>query len=412
MWKNYKFPIILVFSILAGSVAGIILGEKADILSPLGDVFLNLMFTAVVPLVFVTIAGAVSNMTNMKRLGKILGYMLLTFIVTGLIAAVVIIVSVKIFPPAKGVEIALETTEMEETASFARQVVKAITVSDFSDLLSRRNMLPLIIFSVMFGFCAGSLGEGNVVAVSLAALSDVMMKLVSLIMMYAPIGLFAYFATLIGQFGPQLIGAYGRAMILYYPLCIVYFVIAFAAYAWFSRGKDGVGAFFKNILSPALTSLATQSSIASLPTNMEACEKIGVSKDISGIVLPIGATMHMDGSVLAAVLKISFLYGIFGKDFAGLDVYIISVLIAIASGVVLSGVPGGGLVGEMLIVSLMGFPAQAFPLIATIGFLVDPPATCLNVCGDTVCSMIVSRLIDGKDWMKKNLMSRSKAKTE
>ena len=152
----------------------------------------------------------------------------------------------------------------------------------------------------------------------------------------------------------------------------------------------------------AITSLATQSSIASLPVNFESCDKIGVKKDISGIVLPIGATMHMDGSVLAAVLKIAFLYGIFGKDFTGAGVYIMSVAIAILSGVVLSGVPGGGLVGEMLIVSLMDFPPEAFPLIATIGFLVDPPATCLNVCGDTVASMMVSRVIDGENWYRED----------
>lgn len=377
------------------------MGEKATVLTPLGDIFLNLMFTAVVPLVFVTISGAVGSMTNMKRLGKILGYMLLVFFVTGLIAAVIIIICVKLFPPAQGVQIALDNTRMQETVSLPQQIVKALTVSDFSELLSRRNMLPLIVFSVMFGFCTGSLGENNLVARAMNALSEVMMKLVDLIMLYAPVGLCAYFASLVGQFGPQLIGAYGRAMILYYPLCVVYFFVAFFGYAYFSGGMRAVRAFFKNILSPAITSLATQSSIASLPTNFEASNKIGVSKDISGIILPIGATMHMDGSVLAAVLKISFLYGIFGKEFAGIETYVVSVLIAILSGVVLSGVPGGGLVGEMLIVSLMGFPPRAFPLIATIGFLVDPPATCLNVCGDTVASMMVTRIIDGKDWMDK-----------
>ena len=117
----------------------------------------------------------------------------------------------------------------------------------------------------------------------------------------------------------------------------------------------------------------------------------------------------MDGSVLSAILKISFLYGVFGQNFGGIQTYVISILIAILSGVVLSGVPGGGLVGEMLIVSLMGFPPEAFPLIATIGFLVDPPATCLNACGDTVSSMMVSRLIDGKDWMQQNLAKQSEA---
>jgi len=101
-------------------------------------------------------------------------------------------------------------------------------------------------------------------------------------------------------------------------------------------------------------------------------------------------------------LKIAFLFGIFGMEFAGWQTYLISIVIAILSGVVLSGVPGGGLVGEMLIVSLMAFPPRAFPLIATIGFLFDPAATCLNVCGDTVVAMMVTRIIDGKDWMEKH----------
>lgn len=400
LWKNYRFPITIICSIIIGSIIGVAMGERATVLKPLGDIFLNLMFTAVVPLVFATIASAVGNMTNMKRLGKILGYMLLAFVATGLIAAVIIIVAVKIFPPAQGGNIALETATTQEAVSLADRLVKAVTVSDFSLLLSRSNMLPLIVFAVMFGYCTGTMGENNIMARALSAFSRVMMKLVDLIMLYAPIGLCAYFASLVGEFGPQLIGAYGRAMLLYYPLCVAYFFIAFAVYAYFSGGTKAVKSFFGNILSPAVTSLATQSSIATLPVNMEAADKIGVPKDVSGIILPIGATMHMDGSVLAAVLKISFLYGIFGMEFAGWQTYLISIVIAILSGVVLSGVPGGGLVGEMLIVSLMGFPPQAFALIATIGFLVDPPATCLNVCGDTVAAMMVTRVIDGKHWMK------------
>lgn len=400
-WKNYRFPLTIIGAILLGSVIGVIFGTEAVVLKPFGDIFLNLMFTAVVPLVFATIASAVGNMTNKNRLGKILGWMLAIFLATGLLAAVVIIVAVKIFPPALGVNIPLETTTAGDAVSLADRLVKAVTVSDFSLLLSRSNMLPLIVFAVMFGYCAGALGENNIMSRGLAALSAVMMKMVDLIMLYAPVGLCAYFASLVGEFGPQLIGAYSRAMILYYPLCVVYFFVAFAAYAFFAGGKNGVKRFFVHILPPAVTSLATQSSIATLPTNLEAADKIGVPKDISGIVLPIGATMHMDGSVLAAVLKIAFLFGVFGMEFAGWQTYLISVVIAVLSGVVLSGVPGGGLVGEMLIVSLMGFPAEAFPLIATIGFLVDPPATCLNVCGDTVAAMMVTRIIDGKNWMKK-----------
>ena len=396
--KNYRFPLTIIAAILLGSIIGTVWGTKANVLKPLGDIFLNLMFTAVVPLVFSTIASAVGNMTNRTRLGKILGWMLAVFFATGLVAAVVIIIAVKLYPPALGVNIPLQAGT-GETVALADRLVKAVTVSDFSLLLSRSNMLPLIVFSVMFGYCAGTMGENNIMSRALTAFSNVMMKMVDLIMLYAPLGLCAYFASLVGEFGPQLIGAYSRAMILYYPLCLVYFMMVFAFYAFLAGGKNGVRKFFANILSPAVTSLATQSSIATLPANLEAADKIGVPKDISGIVLPIGATMHMDGSVLAAILKISFLFGIFGMEFAGWSTYLVSIVIAILSGVVLSGVPGGGLVGEMLIVSLMGFPPEAFPLIATIGFLVDPPATCLNVCGDTVASMMVARIIDGKNWM-------------
>ncbi|WP_326911358.1 dicarboxylate/amino acid:cation symporter [Sedimentibacter sp. MB31-C6] len=413
IWENYRFPIILIVSIVLGSIIGLVFKEKAIVLKPFGDIFLNLMFTAVTPLVFVTIAGAVGNMVNMKRLGKILGNLFLTFVVTGLIAAVIIIIMVKVFPPAEGVDIAFESATELEKLSFADQVVKALTVDDFTKLLSRSNMLPLIVFSILFGFCVSSVGgENNIIARGLEALSNVMMKFVGIIMLYAPIGLGAYFASLIGEFGPQLLGAYGRAMLVYYPLCIIYFFVAFAGYSYFAGGKLGVKTFFSNILEPAVTSLATQSSIASMPVNLEATERMGVPKDIREIVLPIGATMHMDGTVLSSILKISFLFGIFGQEFAGMGTYITAVLISILGGVVMSGVPGGGLIGEMLIVNLFGFPPEAFPIIATIGFLVDPPATCLNCTGDAVASMIVTRMVEGKDWLKNGMNKISISKTE
>ena len=119
--------------------------------------------------------------------------------------------------------------------------------------------------------------------------------------------------------------------------------------------------------------------------------------------MPIGATMNMHGSVIGSVLKISFLFSVFDMSFTGLDNYLIAVLIAVLSGVVMSGIPGGGLIGEMLIVSLYGFPAGAFPIIATIGILIDAPATCLNVIDDVSASMLVTRLVEGKNWLTKKI---------
>lgn len=404
VWQYYRFPIILLLSIILGSVLGLIIGEKAKVLKPLGDIFLNIMFTIVVPLVFVTISSAVSSIVDMKRLGRIIGYMLLIFVITGIIASVIMIATVNIFPPAEGVNIEMESPEGVEALNTVDQIVKAITVTDFPELISRRNMLPLIIFSIFFGVCISLLGDkAKPVSNLLNIVSDVFLKMVSLTMYYAPIGLGAYFAALVGEFGPDLLGSYARAMAVYYPISILYFFIAFFFYAYFSGKIQGVSIFFKNIFPVAVTSLATQSSIATIPVNLTAAKKIGVPKDVRDIVIPIGATAHMDGSCISAILKISFMFGIFGIPFKGIGTYATAILISVLSGVVMSGVPGGGLIGEMLIVNLYGFPLEAFPIIATIGYLVDPPATMLNATGDTVASMMVTRIIEGKDWIAKKL---------
>ena len=398
IWKSYRFPIILVIGIVVGALLGVTLGEKATVLKPLGDIFLNLMFTIVVPMVFVSITTAVGNMVNMKRLGKILGNLVLTFIVTGLFAAALVLTVVNIWPPAANTSIQFANAEMAEAASVGDMIVNSLTVNDFSGLMSRSNMLPIIVFAIISGICVSACGgEESPVGKLLNNLNDIIFKIVGLIMKLAPIGLGAYFANLVGEFGPELIGDYGRSMLVYYPMCLVYVAVAFPAYAYFAGGTVGVKRMLKNIFSPAITAFATQSSVATIPVNMEACKKMGVPEDISNIVLPMGATMHMDGSVLSSIVKIAFLFGVFGQPFTGVGTYAMAIVVAILSAFVLSGAPGGGLVGEMLIVSLFGFPAEAFPLIATLGFLFDPAATCLNASGDAIASMMIARMVEGKE---------------
>ena len=406
IWDSYRFPLILLGGIITGAVLGIVLGERASMFEPLGQIFLNLMFTIVVPMVFVSITTAVGNMLNMKRLGKILGSLVLTFVVTGMFAAALVLVVVNIWPPAANTTIAMGAAEMGEASDISSMIVGALTVDDFSGLMSRSNMLPIIVFAIMSGLAVAACGgQESQAGRLLNNLNDIIMKLVDMIMKLAPIGLGAYFANLVGEFGPQLIGDYGRTMLVYYPMCAVYVLVFFPLYSYFAAGKPGIRRMLKHIFNPAVTAFATQSSVATLPVNMEACKKIGVPEDISNIVLPMGATMHMDGSVLSSITKIAFLFGIFQMPFVGVDTYAMAIVVSILSAFVLSGAPGGGLVGEMLIVSLFGFPAEAFPLIATIGFLVDPAATCLNASGDTIASMMITRMVEGKDWLKKKLAS-------
>ncbi len=400
LWQQYKTPVLLLLGIGIGSIIGVISPSFGQSLSPLGDIFLNLLFTIVVPLVFTSISAAVGNMVNMKRLGKILGSTVAVFLGTGAVAAVCVLTWVNIFSPSAGTNIVMEATEIGATQSAGEMLVGALTVNDFSLLLSKSNMLPLIIFSIIFGFCVATCGgDESPVGKLLNNLNMVIMKFVDVIMAVAPIGLGAYFANLIGEFGPQLLGDYGRAMIVYYPLCLLYVVVFFPLYALLAGGKVGLNRMLKNIFTPAITAFATQSSAATLPVTKNACDKMGVPKDVSDIVVPMGCTMHMDGSVLSSIVKIAFLFGVFGTPFTGVSTYTMAIVVAILSAFVLSGAPGGGLVGEMIIVSMFGFPAEAFPLIATLGFLFDPAATSLNASGDAIASMLVARVVEGKNWV-------------
>ncbi len=407
-WKAYRFPVILLLGIAVGCVLGATMGKDALVFKPLGDIFINAMFMVVVPLVFTTICSAVSTMSSMERLGKVMRSLVIVFLITGAIAALLMLVTVTLFPPAEGTNITLQAPGDFQALKTADQIVKAFTVDDFVNLLSRRAMLPLIIFTIFFGFCLQSLGEkGRAVGRGIAVVADAMLQMVKYLMYYAPIGLGAYFATLVGDYGPQLLGAYLRSMIVYHIATFGYFFVAFTIYSYIATEGRGVKVFWKNILAPSVMALGSGSSTATLPINLEAASNMGIPRDIAEIVLPIGATAHMEGSCLSGILKISFLFGIFHLPFTGLGTMGTAVAVAVLSGVVLSGIPGGGLVGEMLIVSLYGFPPEAFPIIATIGFLVDPAATMVNATGDTCSALLISRMVEGKGWFAKAMAAKS-----
>ncbi|MGA7827398.1 MAG: dicarboxylate/amino acid:cation symporter [Geobacteraceae bacterium] len=399
--KSYGFSLLLIASMFLGAGLGIALKKDAIMFKPLGDVFLNLLFTVIVPLVFFSISSTVASMTNLRRLGKILALMVLIFVGTGLIASAVMIAAVVIYPPAAGTSIPLPAAVELQHLKTSEQIVRAFTVSDFPNLLSKNNMLALIVFSMLTGLATSAVGEkGKAFAGFLSSANEVMMKLISFIMYYAPIGLGAYFAYLVGVFGPELLGSYARAMTLYYPTALVYFAVAFTCYAFLAGRTVGVKKFWSNIIPPSLTALATGSSMATIPANLQAADNVGVPRDISEVVIPIGATIHMEGSCLAAVLKISFLFGIFQMPFFGLVPILTALGIALLTGVVVSGIPGGGTIGELLILSFYGFPPEALPLITMIGTLVDAPATMINAVGDNVSSMLIARVLGGRSWLE------------
>lgn len=420
--RNYAFLAVMLGAMILGSIVGWIFPQELDaegnvisagatVLEPLGTLFLNMMFCIVVPMVFSSIAGSVATMKSRKRAGKIMGTTVLTFVITGAIAAVIMIVIMKIFPPVLEPWTNLTEGVVEDPISIPDLIVNFFTVSDFSGLLSRSAMLPLIVFSILFGFGV-NLGPGpdSLIARFLTSLSEAMMKVVQLVTYYAPIAFFGFFANLVATYGSQIATDYARALVVYYPLCFIYIFVAFPLFAWFGGGKGAVKEMFRHIAKPAITSLGTCSSVATIPTNMEVAEESGISKDVTDIVLPLGATMHMDGSAMSAIIKVAFLFGVFGMDFST-DKAILAIIVAVFSSVAMSGIPGGGGTGELVVCTIF-FPDQlaiAYPIALAIGNLVDPPATMVNAAGDYVVSFIVSRYVDGKDWLQKKLHGKTEA---
>jgi len=329
----------------------------------------------------------------------------LTFLCTTVIAAVFMYVIVRFVPIYTGTPVFEET---EATAMNAGDlIVGFFTKADFSELWSRRSILQLIIAGIFFGFgiqmCGGPKTK---LAGLLDELTRVLMKVIKLISYYAPIGFFGFFATLVSTHGADFVSSYARAIILYYVVSFAYMFIFFPIYARFGGGKGAVKVMLKHILKPAAVAFGTCSSVATIPTNMEVSEETGISKEVTDIVLPMGATMNMDGSGMGAIIKVAFLFGMFGKDFASGEA-ILAIIVATLSSVAMSGIPGGGGTGELVLCSIF-FPQQlatVYPIAQAIGDLIDPPATMVNAAGDYVASFIVSRFNDGKDWLQRKLQS-------
>ena len=423
--KNYGFLILMLIGIVAGCIVGaiwpavkevvdgetVVVVKGATVLEPLGTVFLNLMFCIAVPTVFCSIASAIANMQSAKRAGKIMGVTITTFLVTAAISAVITYIVVRLIPPVTG-EYDLIEGEVGGTLGVADMIVNFFTKPDFTELWSRKAILPLIVAAVLFGFGVQAAGGAETkTAKLLEDVTNCIMKTFKIITYYAPIGFFGFFAYLIAYHGSDLIGDYGRALVIYYVLSFVYMFISFPLYARFGGGKGAAKVMFSKLFRPAAMSFGTCSSVATIPTNMEVAEETGISKDVSNIVVPLGATMHMDGSAMAAIIKVAFLFGMFGQDFTT-GRAILAIIVAVFSSVAMSGIPGGGGTGELVLCSIF-FPehlAVAFPIALALGNLVDPPATMVNSAGDYVVSFIVARFVDGKDWLQKRLSAKAARK--
>ena len=410
--SNYKTTIILLVAIIVGAIVGILFQEKATKLQPLGDIFLNLLFVIIVPLIFLTITTSIAKMENPKRLGKIMVTIITVFVVTSLIAVLLGFAStyfVKLVNPEDGEKIRASLEEKteesdEEDISIADRTVQLLTVNDFSKLLSKDNVIALLVFSIICGIAIRMSNEkGKVFLNFLISANEVVQNIVKIIIYYAPIGIGCYFAALVGTFGASIAVGYLKTFVVYTIVSLAFYFIVYTVYAFIAGGKKGVELFWRNAVPSTLTALATCSSAACIPINIECSKKMGVPNDIAETTIPMGTSFHKDGSMIGSVFKIMFLVCLFGTAINTPGAVLQILGVAIIANLLITGVPiGGGTISEMLIITMMGFPVASLPILTMVATIIDAPATMLNVVGDTVSSMMVTRIVDGKEWIKED----------
>jgi len=405
-FKNYKSTLAILLGIIIGTIIGLIFKENTKILSPLGDLFLNMLLVIIVPLIFLNLTTSMYKMKSPKRLSKILISTIIVFVITSIISVLIGFIVTKSFTlvdtdnSEKIIE-SLDTnlkTEQEDL-NILERTIQAISVNDFSKLLSKDNTLALIVISLLVGLAMNKSKEkAEPLFKVLESATKVIINLINIIMYYAPIGLGSYFAVLVGTFGKTIAIGYLKTFIIYLIVSLIIYFILYTIYAYIAGGKKGIKTFWKNIIPSSITAISTCSSAASMPINIECTKKMGVNDDIAETTISLGTTFHKDGSVVGSVFKIMFLVYLFDKDISTISILATALLATL----LVTAVPiGGGTISEMLIISTLGFPTYTLPILTIIATIIDPPATLLNVVGDSPSAMIINKIVDSKISFKK-----------
>lgn len=403
VYKSYRNMIFLLVGIILGGIVGVIFKEKATVLAPFGNLFINMLLVIIVPLIFLTISTSIGNMKTPRRFGKIIVTTIIVFIVTSVISTLVGLMFtrvrlVDVKDSSKIIKsLSYGSDEKNESINFLDRTVNTISTNDFVNLLSKDNMIALIVFSSLVGFAILKCKEKAKPFLNvLVSMNEVLQKVIKIIMYYAPVGLGCYFASFVGNFGSSIGAGYLKTFVIYVLASIFVYFIVYSVYVFLSAGVKGLKNYWKNILPPTLTALSTCSSAASIPSNTMCAKKIGVKSDVADMVVPLGTSFHKDGSIVGSTFKIMFLVYLFNSSISSGKI----ILVSLVATLLVTAIPiGGGTISEMLIITSLGFPVAALPILTIIATIIDAPATVLNVVGDSASAMMVSRIVDGKEFV-------------
>ena len=381
-----------------GMVLGILAGIAAPYFSwdagwfkPFGQLFINLVRMVVVPLVFATLVAGAASITDIAKLGRVAVKTLLCFVVFTVLGTAIGLLMGDIFQPGAGLNIPMDNlTAKEHAAPSLGQVLMDIVPINPIDSMDKGRMLPTIFFAVLVGFCLSLCGEKTkVVTDFFNGFAEVMIRMTGIVMLYAPIGVFALMAYTVAAQGMAVLMPLMKLVILMYIGSLILMVAVYFPCLKYS----GIGPmkFLKGFSEPLMTAFSTCSSAAALSSSLVCTEKMGASRSVSSFAIPLGNTINMDGTAIYMGLVTIFAAEIFGVPMP-FDKQLTVVFMALLAAIGTIGVPGSGMIMITMIFSQVGIPLEAVAIVAGVDRLLDMARTTLNVTGDATAAILVSKL--------------------
>lgn len=385
----------MVLGIIAGAVAPMI-SFDAQWFKPFGQLFINLVRMVVVPLVFTTLVAGAASVGDIGRLGRVAVKTLIYYFATTAIAIAIGLILADIFQPGMGLNLSTENLQAKDvTPPGLVQVLMNIVPVNPMEALSKGNMLQIIFFAVLLGFSLSICGEKvKLVTNFFNGLADVMIRLTTIVMLYAPIGVFALMAFTVASQGLSVLLPLIKLVGVMYLACILQILLVYFPCVKFSGLTPGH--FIKGISEPLITAFTTCSSAAALSSNLISVEKLGASRTVSSFSIPLGNTINMDGAAIYMGIVAIFAAEIYGIPMP-IDKQLTVLLMALLASIGSMGVPGAAMIMITMVFTQVGIPLEAVAIVAGVDRIMDMARTTINVMGDATAALFVSKLENDMD---------------
>ncbi|MFT5421753.1 MAG: Na+/H+-dicarboxylate symporter [Candidatus Endobugula sp.] len=380
----------IIVGMVLGIIAGTILGPNAELLKPLGSLFINAIKMLIVPLIFCSLIVGVTSLQDTRKMGRIGLKSVAIYLATTAVAITIGILLATLFNPGAGLDMVANTSAtVGNGAPPLVQTLLNIIPKNPINALASGNILQVIFFAIAFGIALILVGKKAKPAIQLfGSLAEGMYKLTELVMKFAPYGVFGLMAWVAGKYGVDILLPLIKLIALVYLGCIIHVVVVYSGIINFVGGLNPIR-YLRGVITPAAIAFTTTSSSGTLPATIKASgEELGVSKNVSSFVLPLGATINMDGTALYQGVCALFIAQAFGIELSFSD-YLLIITTSTLASIGTAGVPGAGLIMLSLVLTTVGLPLEGLAIVAGIDRILDMARTSVNVCGDLMVAVLI-----------------------